>query len=228
MNAEDLYTDREDLMTAEELEDFYHDHSSENIPTLTPSIREWLLINFEDMPSPDVEGKVEFLKRKPAMGTTVEMLEELRKHYNILPPGVQQRNLYNILRSKMLRQLIPCTGVTTLEGLLYILKKELESGIPAPIPNWYKFSKKKWGPRNFLGLEECHARGCSKTESADEKNPYSRCSNCKLVCYCCKDCQVTDWKARHKQVCKNGKKQRDMTKRAAEVIAMFSKQFDNK
>jgi len=220
--------DREDLMTAEELEDLYHEPSSEKISTLTPGIRQWLLMNFEDMPSPDVEGKVEFLKRKPAMGATVDMIEEIHDHYGILPPGVQQRNLYAILRSKMLRQLIPCTGVTTVEGLLDILKKEIDSGIPAPIPKWYQFSKVIFGPRSFLGLEECHARGCSKTESADEKKPYARCSNCKLVCYCCKDCQVTDWKARHKQVCNTGKKQRDMVSGASDVLAMLSKQFDNK
>lgn len=228
MSASSLYMDREDLMTAEELEDLYHEPSSEKIPTLTPNIMDWLIMNFEDMPSPDAENKVEFLQRKPAMGASAGMIEEIRDHYGILPPGVQQRKLYAILRSKMLRQLIPCTGVTTVEGLLDILKKELDSGIPSPIPNWYQFSKKVYGPRSFLGLEECHSRGCLKTESADEKKPFARCSNCKLVCYCCKDCQKTDWESRHKQVCNTGKKQRDTMKGASNVLAMLSKQFDNK
>ena len=29
-----------------------------------------------------------------------------------------------------------------------------------------------------------------------------QCGRCKLVSYCSKDCQVTDWKAGHKHVCK--------------------------
>jgi hypothetical protein len=31
----------------------------------------------------------------------------------------------------------------------------------------------------------------------------TRCSSCKVVSYCCRDCQVKDWKAKHKSVCKD-------------------------
>ena len=42
---------------------------------------------------------------------------------------------------------------------------------------------------------------CGKAPSLNQK--YSRCSRCHKVHYCSRDCQVTDWKVRHKHVCKH-------------------------
>ena len=41
----------------------------------------------------------------------------------------------------------------------------------------------------------CNNEGCDKSR-------HHKCANCKLAFYCCKDCQVEDWSARHKRVCK--------------------------
>jgi len=41
----------------------------------------------------------------------------------------------------------------------------------------------------------CNNEGCYKSR-------HHKCANCKLAFYCCKDCQVEDWSARHKRVCK--------------------------
>lgn len=50
--------------------------------------------------------------------------------------------------------------------------------------------------REALGeFFECARSGCDKEGT-------KRCSICKIVSYCSKDCQVADWRARHKKVCK--------------------------
>ena len=72
MNAQDLYGDREDLMTAEELEEWNHDPQDEEIPTYSPLLRSFFLQFF---PPPDAEGKAGFLQRKPALGITPEILD---------------------------------------------------------------------------------------------------------------------------------------------------------
>ena len=41
---QDMYMAREDLMTPEELEDYHHDPSIDDIPTMRPTLRQWLLI----------------------------------------------------------------------------------------------------------------------------------------------------------------------------------------
>ncbi len=212
-------------MSPNELEDINHDSSSEVIPTYTPSMRQWLIDGFECFPCPDEHDKAEFMARKPAMGATTQILDEIQQHNKRLPPVVQQRKIYRSIRFKMLRQLIPCSGAATMDELLDILRAELDSGIPAPIPDWYTFSKKSLGPRN-MGYNACGARGCYQTETAEkDKEPFARCSRCKLIYYCSRDCQKTDWKVRHKQVCKDGSKLRSKTKKAAKVIEMLNQAY---
>jgi hypothetical protein len=43
MNAEDLYR-REDLMTPEELEEWHFEPSSAEVETLSPLLRQWILL----------------------------------------------------------------------------------------------------------------------------------------------------------------------------------------
>jgi hypothetical protein len=122
MNAEDLYYDREDLMTPEELEDFHHEPSTETIPTYSPTMRAWLIIYvLLKLPSPQAATRREFERRPPALGASKELLVETRM-YDILLPPVQQRALFSSLRSSMLRQLIPCSGASTTDQLLDILQ----------------------------------------------------------------------------------------------------------
>jgi hypothetical protein len=220
MNAEDIYGEREDLMTPEEIEEYHHDPSTEKVPTLTPTMRRYLF-DPDSMITADAESKDKFLKRKPALGVTSTFLDETRRHNSLLPP-VQQRILFSIMRSSMLRQLIPCSGACKLDDLLDILQVQLDSGVPSPIPEWYEFSTRRFGPR-FLGFYSCNNRGCWKTETLEES--FARCTQCKLAFYCSRECQKEDWKARHKYLCKIGKKQRETAKRAAEVMEMFSRKY---
>jgi len=143
---------------------------------------------------------------------------EIRMHNKILP-NVQQRMLLKHLRSNMLRQLIACPGACTLEDLLKILEAEIDSGVPAPIPEWYKFSTVTMGPRK-IGYDCCARRGCFETETVD--TPFSRCASCKVPYYCSRDCQVVDWKERHKHVCKDVIKQREQEQFVGKMLQRLS------
>ena len=47
------------------------------------------------------------------------------------------------------------------------------------------------------GYEQCHSEGCYTYD----KNNLLKCSGCKVVKYCSRECQKKDW-ARHKKDCK--------------------------
>ena len=226
MNSEDLYGDREDLMTPEELEEYHHEPSSETIPTYSPQMRTWI---FDRMlgNTPELEYKAEFLRRKPALGLTKDQIQHIRQHNAKLLPvgGVQQRTLFKSIRSHMLRYLIPCPGATTLEDLLQILEQELASGIPAAVPEWYEFSNVRFGPRR-IGYYACDHRGCFQTETVDQQ--FARCAKCKLARYCSKECQTADWKGRHKQVCAKGQEQREKVLRASQALSMFAMKHEGR
>ena len=66
--------------------------------------------------------------RSPSLGATQALLDECRRHNEVITP-VQQRELYNSLKSKMLRVLISCSGAKTINELLDMLELELKSGI---------------------------------------------------------------------------------------------------
>lgn len=51
---------------------------------------------------------------------------------------------------------------------------------------------------------ECDADGCTKGAA-------NQCSRCKRVGYCSKECQLKDWKARHKAACNSKKKNKSAT-----------------
>lgn len=221
MNASDLYSEED--MTFEELEEFTHEPSLEEIPTYTPNMKKWLL-SMMDFACPDAEEKEEFMLRKPGLNATKELLDETRSHYQILPP-VQQRMLFKHLRSKMLRQLIPCPGADTIDKLLDILQAEIDSGAPSRVPEWYEFSNRKFGPR-AMGFEKCENRGCFNTDTVTVK--LDRCGKCKLAFYCSRECQVADWKARHKKVCSKGAEFRDKTKRASQFLNMFTQMHERR
>ena len=132
----------------------------------------------------------------------------------------EQRRLYRCLRSQMLRQLISCDGAETMNDLVGILQKEMESGTPAPVPDWYEYSTVRMRPRK-IGYDGCSNRGCYRTEVHD-KPRFSRCSKCKVAIYCSRDCQATDWKARHKKVCKSAAEQREKIIRVSQMMQGMS------
>mmetsp|Transcript_12929 Transcript_12929/g.14572 ORF Transcript_12929/g.14572 Transcript_12929/m.14572 type:complete len:229 (-) Transcript_12929:138-824(-) len=226
MNTDDAYCGREDLLTATELDeldgdssdDDDYDSSDDEIPTYTPNIKSWLFdFTLHKSAIADAEDQDEFKKRPPALGVTQSLIDETREHEKLLTPP-QKRELYGTIKHRMLRVLIPCSGVESTGELLDILEKELKSGKPSPVPDWYEFAPARGGPRK-IGYDECQRRECYETESFDKK--FARCSNCKQVTYCSRACQVTDWKARHKQNCKQIAKHRDDMAKAFNFQRMF-------
>lgn len=53
----------------------------------------------------------------------------------------------------------------------------------------------------MLSSRCCSHLPCSKLE-LDEDRVYKRCSVCKVAYYCSKECQESDWKAGHRNICK--------------------------
>ena len=45
-------------------------------------------------------------------------------------------------------------------------------------------------------------RNCAECNTVEEQSgQFSRCSQCKLVYFCSKKCQIRNWKASHKFIC---------------------------
>jgi len=208
-----MYIGHPHLLTREEIEEGDYVDSGYDLPSKTPILRKWILFGGY------TDGKDQF--GMPLMRPTPEaqyredspaLLEELITHNSKLPKGgVQQRMLFQSLRDQMLRQLISCDGAKSMDDLVDILQKEMESGIPAPVPEWYTFSTVTRGPRK-IGYDRCSnwLGPCHRAETPD-KPQFARCSKCKVAVYCSRECQAFDWKARHKKVCKHVAKERENT-----------------
>lgn len=54
-----------------------------------------------------------------------------------------------------------------------------------------------WAAYGIAG--RCHNPDCMKVAGTDVK--LRMCAQCKVASYCCKGCQASDWKARHKHNC---------------------------
>lgn len=182
----------------------------ENIRFLTPEetgidekqrekVRE-VLWKLTALPLPDKDGWENFLQRPIGLGISIE-----------------EANLigFSSLRDYMLKSFIPCSGVSTKEGLLYILCAQTEN---FPIPKWFKPKTRKYGPRH-LGYQPCENEKCLKTEDVETK--FKWCSDCKAVYYCGRKCQKNDYKKRHKKKCVEQKDFRDITMQASYALEMF-------
>ena len=218
MDADSLYFKHRELMTEEELFDMDYQPGSSPLPD-EPS---WFLdrIRHHPLARPEAEFRREFEKRSPALGFNQENLDSILQYVNTL--GVlphQIRKFFEFVREMMLNQLIPCDNCKDIPDLVAILQAELSSGIPAPVPSWYKYSTVTMGPRR-IGYWHCHNRGCYRTENCENK--FSMCANCELPSYCSRECQRADWKARHKVVCKEGKLTREKTKSVGKMLQMLS------
>jgi len=226
MNEECLYVDNPELQTEEEKEDLVFVNDSYPSPDLPDGFREWWLGpegwggSSALAPSPEACERREFEERQPGMRMTLRLIDAIIAHdsrSDVLP--VQRRRVYQIIRGHMLRNLIPCSDCSTIHELLAIIRAEIESNTCSPVPDWYPFSTKTFGPRR-IGYYHCSAIGCFKTE--DTATSFKVCAGCKLPKYCCKECQVSDWKRRHKFVCSKGKEQRDQVKRVSQMLQRFS------
>ena len=119
----------------------------------------------------------------------------------------------------MLRNLIPCSDISSIEELCTILRAEIESGVPSLVPKWYVYSTVTMGPRK-IGYYSCCKVGCMRTEDFTTK--FSSCGNCHLAPYCSRECQISDWKARHKKICNQAAEQREQTKKVGKMMQMLS------
>jgi hypothetical protein len=166
-------------------------------PAMAPPQRPFVL---GDLAAPEALKRREWEARQPALGLSESNLLALEAHvadHRLLP--VQLRILFSSLRATMLRQLISCSGAATVPDLCKILREELQSGTPAPAPDWYSFSSCSiFGPSKN-GYESCCNRGCLTTESI--AHCFQKCSQCRAASYCRKECPTADWKVRHKKVC---------------------------
>jgi len=214
MNEEDLYIGHDELLSFDEQEENNHCYGSLPFPD-SPS---WFItVLMDPCRTPDAEHRKAFEARSVALGFSRSRIAELvafSEDPNLAP--VQKRLLIKTLRSSMLRSLIPCPGASDLPSLASILLAEHDSGVPAPVPDWYTFSSVRFGPRQ-IGLRGCVADGCLNTEGMEKK--FQKCGGCSLAHYCGKDCQLRDWKARHKKVCKKG----SVSRKQMEVVStMFA------
>lgn len=214
MHSEDLYYEHPELQTPEERE--------ENESALC-ALPDWWTTFAMKQPNPDAEYRRAFEVRGPALGLTAAQLYELEaaiQHPSLLP--VQRRLAIRRLGGTMRRQLISTHGASTCGALVAILRDELESGEPSRVPDWYTYSTVTMGPRK-IGYTECSARGCFNCETAESTSQrYRCCASCKVPRYCSVACQKADWKARHKVVCKEAAKQREMMARVGNLMQGLS------
>jgi MYND finger len=172
----------------------------------------------------DKNHKQYFDRRQPAFGWGEAELQSILQCAQ--QSDYQEYLVFDRLRSLMCRRLICASGASTVEELVEILRAEMESGVPGPVPAWYKMGYKSGpdtGSRRRFGYQPCTARGCPKTE--DLETQFQQCTACKLAMYCSRECQVQDWKERHKKVCKKAKEMHQMTRDAASFMHMFQKQY---
>ena len=170
--------------------------------------------------SPEALTRAAFEQRPPALGLTKSLVAEAREfveHVSVHP--VEERYRVSHLRSIMLRKLIPCTGSRTTMACLEVLEKELDCGVPSPVPEWYKYSTTTMGLRK-IGYSQCGNRGCFETE--DLLRRFFKCSQCSTSIYCSKACQVDDWKVRHKKVCKETAKFHGKEKKMGKILQLLS------
>jgi len=79
----------------------------------------------------------------------------------------------------------------------FCLQKEMESGIPSPIPDWYTFSTAPAGGKIGYDLIDAAIGWKNVTVLRNMISQPYRCSVCKMAVYCSRECQEYDWKARH-------------------------------
>lgn len=168
---------------------------------------------------PDAEGRKMFEKRLPALGLSIADIDALSAEVqNKAFPPVLRRYLFRRIRSHMMRQLISCDNCHSVGSLCDVLRAEAASGIPAPVPAWYKYSTVVMGPRK-IGYDGCNNRDCFRCETMNDM--FSKCAQCRLPYYCSKTCQAEDWKWRHNKVCTEAATARQQTVRAGKMIEML-------
>lgn len=183
MHGEDLYYDHEELMTSEEREDAEYIPGRNYEPVW---FRNWVMEGSKYQA--DAEGRKKFESRPPALGLSARMIDDIEGYPNIRGVTASQvRQFTSSIRGQMLRNLISCNDCKTLSDMVPILREEISTGVPSPVPSWYTYSTVTMGPRR-IGYYACDNRGCYKTETTEKK--FSKCGQCSISKYCSRDCQV--------------------------------------
>lgn len=124
-------------------------------------------------------------------GFVVELMKHLRQYDRIVFAG---GTAHAVEINKYL-QTLACNGMAQCKG---VFGRELMQPID--------FGKKDLNPiksssMNHLFDISCtdHCSYCNKV-TAKEK-PLKRCASCKIAKYCSRDCQLLDWKDKHKPIC---------------------------
>jgi len=139
--------------------------------------------------------------RLPALGLNKVQLDQLeREAQDDGTTPLEKRAMFLFIRNTMLGQLISCDGASNLIDLIRILRVQLASGKPAPIPKWFQCSD---GDFLGTGYHACENRDCNRTDTLDTE--LSHCAKCKLAVYCSRECQMADRKARHKICCREAR-----------------------
>jgi hypothetical protein len=215
MDINALYMDHCELATSEELEKWNFDERGARIPTFPNTWDRDLFLMV-----PDAMGRSEWEQRSPALSLNEKNIQALQQHAaspKLL--DVQRRIMFDVLREKMLVQLISCSGADSVEALCDILRAELKCGVPAPAPTWYVFSTVTMGPRK-LGYSACSRRGCLITESVTSA-AFKKCGKCRFACYCSEQCQASDWATRHKAICSEAAENRKQMEIVGEMLQKF-------
>jgi hypothetical protein len=146
MSHEDLFSVYEEmgLLYPQELEDWNAEPSGRH-----PFVREELLLPTFRLPTPEAEHWEGFKARKPGMGLPKSTLDKFRKVRGDMESSSEYRQVFELLRETLLRFLISCDGVDTIIGLVEVLEKEQETGVPGPIPLWYQPSTVRFPGKNF-------------------------------------------------------------------------------
>ena len=155
--------------------------------------------------------------RPPAFGMTKSQLDRLevdvKKEVEASSDTHNNRYIFDRMKKMMLENFTSTDGATQPIDLVHILRREYETGRPAPVPGWWKephqsrplFESQTRSMRGEeSGYMSCENVGCPKTETLTVR--FSKCGSCKQAAYCSRECQVNDWNARHKKCCKIVKK----------------------
>lgn len=150
--------------------------------------------------------KEKLVKRRPALGLNESQLNALEREVRQgKQSSLEETAMFHFIRNTMLAQLISCDGASTMKDLIRILRDQLATGRPAPIPKWFTCSD---GAFLGTGYNVCENRGCYRTDTA--KKQLLVCSKCKLVVYCSNECMMADRHARHKVCCKEARRLNDL------------------
>jgi hypothetical protein len=204
MHEDDLYIDHPELASKDDYDEFFGGR-----------------LNKDDEPA-RFKNKKKFEKFvKLSLMTNDPISGEKESKINI-PENELQYYPFSHLKTHCLRNFLSTDGIEDGDyKSIHSLILE-NNGKVIKAPTWYKPPEIHFGPRR-IGLKKCARMSCPRTEN--ETNHFKACGGCHVPFYCSKECQVSDWKCRHKIVCQEAKKEREEGKVFATLFGSALKSF---